>query len=318
MIVNDYKNTLIQKALDASNPIAVPTETVYGLAARISDEAAIQNIFKIKKRPLFDPLIVHIGTVEQARKLAFEWDEIHEFLAETYWPGPITFILKKNTELVSDMITSNFDTVGLRMPDHKLTISLINEITGPIAAPSANPFKKTSSTCAEQVERYFGSELIILDGGECKGGIESSIIQINNDEIKILRKGLIDINQLKNKLLSKFDTQFKVIDETQKLLENSPGLFKEHYKPKIPLISVFSPTKLDFAEDKSTKLIKLNEDPFIVSRTIYSQLSKLNNNYEKCVLILPKSKDELINDKNAYLWEAIIDRITKASDEIIE
>ena len=177
MIDNEIKTAI--KTLKDGGVIGIPTETVYGLAADIYNKKGIENIFKTKERPFFDPLIVHISEISQLPKLTKEWTKSHEKLANFFWPGPLTFIVKKS-ENISDMITSGLDTVGIRMPDHPKTLELLNELGSPIAAPSANKFKMISPTSAEHVQAEF-PEIQVIDGGDCKVGIESTILKCSQE-----------------------------------------------------------------------------------------------------------------------------------------
>ena len=142
------------KILLNEDVVAIPTETVYGLAGSISSEKALHKIFKTKERPYFDPLIVHVSSIEQAKEYVTDWTEITEILAQNFWPGPLTFVLPKNDK-VSDTITSGLNTVAIRMPNHIKTLKLIESLGTPVAAPSANPFKKTSPTTTAHVSEYF-------------------------------------------------------------------------------------------------------------------------------------------------------------------
>ncbi|MEO9890018.1 L-threonylcarbamoyladenylate synthase, partial [Nonlabens ulvanivorans] len=156
--------------------VAIPTETVYGLAGNIYSETAIKKIFEMKKRPFFNPLIVHIHSMEQVMELAVNFPDKAKELAQAFWPGSLTLILPKKNE-VPDLITARKDTVGIRMPQHELTLELLRNLDFPVAAPSANPFTHISPTTAQHVKNYFdGSLEMVLDGGNCENGIESTII----------------------------------------------------------------------------------------------------------------------------------------------
>ncbi|MGH1467869.1 MAG: L-threonylcarbamoyladenylate synthase [Bdellovibrionales bacterium] len=139
------------KLLKAGTPVALPTETVYGLACPINQPAALKKVFEIKKRPLNDPLIVHVSDTEMARTLFKEPSVDFDKLASAFWPGPLTLISKKNKELVSDLITSNLESVAIRIPASELFREIIKKTGAPLAAPSANMFKKVSPTTAEHV-----------------------------------------------------------------------------------------------------------------------------------------------------------------------
>ena len=160
--------------------VAIPTETVYGLAANALNEKAVLEIFKAKNRPHFDPLIVHVAGIAQAETLAASFPDKAKVLAQKFWPGPLTLLLPKK-EIVPDLVTSGLNTVGLRCPDHTLTIELLKSLPFPLAAPSANPFGYVSPTTPQHVNEQLGDKVAyILDGGECRVGIESTIIGFEN------------------------------------------------------------------------------------------------------------------------------------------
>jgi len=169
----------ISKAIELLNKedvVAIPTETVYGLAGNIYSEKAIRKIFEVKQRPLFNPLIVHISSIDQLEKVAREFPVKAQKLAEAFWPGSLTLILPKRSN-IPEIVTGGKDTVGVRIPNHPVTLSLLKQISFPLAAPSANPFNRISPTSSDHVKAYFENTLpMVLEGGECKNGIESTII----------------------------------------------------------------------------------------------------------------------------------------------
>ena len=174
------------KALSSGEMVVIPTETVYGLAASIKSERALKNIFLLKSRPLSDPLIVHVGNLTQAHEVTKEWSPLAEALAERFWPGPLTLVMEKASS-VSPLITAQLNTLALRMPQHPLTLKIINELGVPLAAPSANCFGHVSPTLLEHVERDFLPEmkklkkiqtLWAVEGGACTFGLESTVLQM--------------------------------------------------------------------------------------------------------------------------------------------
>ncbi|MFM1998659.1 MAG: hypothetical protein RL204_606 [Bacteroidota bacterium] len=208
--------------------VGIPTETVYGLAANATDSKAVVKIFETKNRPDFDPLIVHIGIQSDINKFG---QNIHPKILEItneLWPGPLTVVVEKS-DLIPDIVTSGLDTVGIRMPNHPLTLELLRSISFPLAAPSANPFGYISPTSAQHVDDQLGEKIpLILDGGACDVGVESTIIQIVDEEIHVLRWGGIDEKQL-----SKFGLPIiSAAHSTSK--PNAPGQLTSHYAPRIP------------------------------------------------------------------------------------
>lgn len=166
MITHDIE--LAIQTLDADNLIAIPTETVYGLAANAYSENAVEKIFALKKRPHYNPLIIHIDSIDSLSRVAKNIPEKALILARAFWPGPLTLLLEKLPH-IPDLITAGHPTVAVRVPDHPMTLELLRRLEYPLAAPSANPFGSISPTTAKHVEGYFGDELrVILDGGQCQ------------------------------------------------------------------------------------------------------------------------------------------------------
>lgn len=213
--------------------VAIPTETVYGLGGWIKSQSGLEKIFSTKERPFFDPLIVHVAGIEEARKLSSGWTAIHEVLAKSTWPGPLTLIADKGLE-INPLITSGLGSVGLRCPDHPLTLELLKGIEGGIAAPSANKFGKTSPTSAEHVADEFGDAVAILDGGPCKVGIESTVAGVNGNRVEIYRPGFYTARMLKD-ILEREGIKADVVYAESPV---APGQLKHHYMPKIPLVLV--------------------------------------------------------------------------------
>ncbi|WP_397608036.1 L-threonylcarbamoyladenylate synthase [Silanimonas sp.] len=178
-------------ALRRGEPIGLPTETVYGLAADAHDPAAIRRIYELKGRPSDHPLIVHVADAVTASRWAGDWPDAAEALAEAFWPGPLTLILPRAAN-VPDEVTGGQDTVGLRVPAHPVAQALLRAFEGGVAAPSANRFGRLSPTTAAHVREEFGDAVpIVLDGGECEIGLESTIVDLSTDTPRILRPGKI-------------------------------------------------------------------------------------------------------------------------------
>jgi len=176
-------------ALRRGEAIGLPTETVYGLAADAHDPAAVRRIYALKGRPSDHPLIVHVADAVTASRWAGDWPEAAEALAEAFWPGPLTLILPRAAN-VPDEVTGGQDTVGLRVPAHPLALALLRAFEGGVAAPSANRFGRLSPTTAQHVREEFGDAVpIVLDGGECEIGLESTIVDLTGDTPRILRPG---------------------------------------------------------------------------------------------------------------------------------
>lgn len=219
----------IKKAIDILNNediIAIPTETVYGLAGNIYSEKAIRKIFEVKQRPMFNPLIVHLHAVEQLDEIVREIPAKAKLLADAFWPGSLTLILKKRAK-IPDLITAEKDTVAVRIPNHPVTLALLKELTFPLAAPSANPFNRISPTKASHVADYFKNSIqMVLDGGDCTHGLESTIIGFENDDPIVYRLGAISIEDIE-KVIGKVDLRNK-----KENAPDAPGMLAKHYSPK--------------------------------------------------------------------------------------
>jgi L-threonylcarbamoyladenylate synthase len=211
--------------LVAGEVVAIPTETVYGLAGNLFNPSAVEKIYTLKNRPRNNPLIVHVKDLEAALPLITEFPKPLQQLAEKYWPGPLTVLLKKS-KLVPDSITAGSDFVAIRVPAHPLTKQLLEQIPFPLVAPSANPFTRISPTKAEHVEHYFGDSIpCILDGGSCSVGLESTIIGMNNNTPLLYREGVLGKLLLESLIgpIEKFNPQKNTI--------LTPGQWPRHYAP---------------------------------------------------------------------------------------
>ncbi|WP_210490063.1 L-threonylcarbamoyladenylate synthase [Rufibacter aurantiacus] len=207
--------------------VAIPTETVYGLAANAYDEKAVVKIFEAKNRPAFDPLIVHTHAVSLVSGIVREVPDAAYKLAERFWPGPLTLILPK-AEHVPLLVTSGHDSVGVRIPNHPLTLDLLRQLPFPVAAPSANPFGYVSPTTAQHVQDQLGDRIpYILDGGACPVGIESTIIRLNGDEVEVLRLGGLALEELQEVVQIS-----KVQVKTSSSNPAAPGMLSSHYSPR--------------------------------------------------------------------------------------
>lgn len=209
--------------------VGIPTETVYGLAANALNEKAVLSIFEAKNRPFFDPLIIHVPSIQAAEKYAILNDERLTLLAKTFWPGPLTLLLTKK-EIIPDLVTSGLSQVAVRVPNHPLTLELLSQIDFPLAAPSANPFGYVSPTEAQHVNKQLGNRVdYILDGGLCGVGIESTIVGIEDGKVCVYRLGGLDIESIE-KLIGKIELRLNNSSDPK-----SPGQLKNHYAPKKPL-----------------------------------------------------------------------------------
>jgi L-threonylcarbamoyladenylate synthase len=331
----------VQKILN-NDVVAFPTETVYGLGARIDSDAAINKIFSTKERPFFDPLIVHVHSTQQAKTCFKNWNVLSDVLAKQFWPGPLTLVMKKS-DLVSDLITSGLENVGVRIPNHELALQLLKKVNIPVAAPSANKFGKTSPTKSSHVEKEFGKCVFVLknvNDTTCEIGIESTVLLVrelteNKFEISILRKGAILKSQIDQEL-NKNKIQFNWLESVDK--KESPGHMKHHYMPDIPFVVCRNPAmKLselghilnqrlnelpDIVEGvriikptqkiEKIEFLKLSTEPAQAARELYSQLRAASERRPQalCYIQLPTQTSEM--------WESVFDRLYKAASLVID
>lgn len=207
--------------LNREDVVAIPTETVYGLAGNIYSEKAIKKIFQLKQRPLFNPLIVHVHSLAQAEEIVTQIPEKARLLAKAFWPGSLTLILPKK-DTVPDLVTAKKDTVAVRIPGHPVTLELLKNLNFPLAAPSANPFGSISPTQASHVANYFEDGLsLILDGGNCENGIESTIIGFEDDKPVLYRLGSIALEEITNEV-----GEIEIKNKKEKS-PDAPGCFRD-------------------------------------------------------------------------------------------
>lgn len=212
--------------LNSNDVVAIPTETVYGLAANALDINAVTKIFEVKNRPYFDPLIVHISALNEINKYAKTPHPELIKLAEAFWPGPLTILFDKK-DVIPDLVTSGLSRVALRMPNHELTLQLLQNIDFPLAAPSANPFSYVSPTCAQHVHDQLGEKIpYILDGGACDIGLESSIVGMEGENLMIYRKGGLEIERIREIFKGKI-----IVNDNSSSSPAAPGMLKKHYSP---------------------------------------------------------------------------------------
>jgi L-threonylcarbamoyladenylate synthase len=319
--------------------IGLPTETVYGLAARIDLPEAVEKIFTTKERPFFDPLIVHVASIDQAKSVTTLWGPIAQALAEAFWPGPLTMVLPK-ADSVNSMITSGLGTVGIRMPNHPLALDLLKEVGVPLAAPSANKFGRTSPTSASHVRLEFHKEKVfVVDGGDCQIGIESTVLLVKEQDSKaklsILRRGHVLQSDIESALKAK-GLNFEFVEVQDK--KESPGHMKHHYMPSVPLIlskdlartaqSLMTEANQKLAEmpDEiesiritkpkqglhSNAIMTLSDDPVLASRELYAKLREVAELGKDCIIYYRKA------DQYTERWESLFDRLNKAASLIVD
>lgn len=232
MILLDTTETSLRvaaKAILEGLLVAIPTETVYGLGANAFDAAAVAKVFEAKARPFFDPLIVHIASLEDMARAASHISPMAQLLAEKLWPGPLTLILPKRKE-IPDIVSSGLDTVAVRFPSHPVARKIIEYSSTVVAAPSANPFGYISPTTADHVVRMLGSKVdYVVDGGKCPVGVESTVIDLTGPLPAVLRLGGMPLEDIRN------IAGDIIIPIRKQGPQASPGQLDSHYAPHAPL-----------------------------------------------------------------------------------
>jgi L-threonylcarbamoyladenylate synthase len=311
--LNIYKPNLnnlkkAKKVVENNSIIGLPTETVYGLAGNAYSNISVKKIFKLKKRPSFNPLIIHFNDLDHLKNDAILNDNFFK-LYKKFCPGPITFILNKKPESkISTLASAGKNTIAVRIPKHKIARSLLKMLNVPLAAPSANVSSKLSPTCAEDVVDEFKNKVkIILDGGKCKLGIESTIIDLTGKP-SILRPGSITAEKI-NKVLKK-----KIILNIKLKTVKSPGQLKSHYYPGIPVFMNKMCSKNNQAFIAFGKKFKSGKNIFNLSKT--NNLNEAANNlYNTMRKIKKKGFNSIAVCKipNYGVGSAINERLKKAS-----
>lgn len=273
MIIDDINKASI--ILQNNGLVAIPTETVYGLAGNAYNELAIKKIYELKKRPYYNPLIVHIKSASNLLEIANEIPACAFKLAEKFWPGPLTMVLNKQKH-ISDTITAGKKTVAVRVPNHPVTLALLELLEFPLCAPSANPFGSISPTCASHVFDYFGNEVdAILDGGQCEKGIESTIIGFEQNQPILYRHGSITAEEIE-----------KVVGKLRHNTNNNsspiaPGMLSRHYAPSTDTYLTNDVHEfLQKFEGKRIGLILFNQK-IENNKMIYQEILSPNGNTEE-------------------------------------
>lgn len=298
-------------------PVGIPTETVYGLAANALDESAVVKVFEAKERPAFDPLIVHVSSINRIEDYAHSIPEEAYVLARSFMPGPLTLILPKK-EIIPDLVTSGHSTVGIRIPAHPLIQSLLQSIDFPLAAPSANKFGFVSPTEAQHVQEQLGNEIpYILDGGPCEVGLESTIISFDQNEPVILRLGGLALEDIESVLNRKVN---RVLTSSSK--PQAPGMLTAHYSPGVPVYFGSWASRPDDIPLSKTALLCLQKPEKLPNDVVVFELSKSGDLAEAATALFrglrsfKGSKVELIVAEpmpESGLGRAINDRLRRAA-----
>lgn len=312
MPLTNQQQLEIQRAthiLQQGGLVAIPTETVYGLAANAMDSEAVKKIFALKGRPADHPLIVHIASADFLSQWAKDIPEIAYQLAAQFWPGPLTLILNKRDDLHS-IVTGGQNTIGLRCPNNTLTLELLRQFAGGLAAPSANRFGHVSPTTAQHVRDEFADQTpMILDGGACNIGIESTIVDLSQTPARILRPGQISFEQL----------QTYIPDLQQGAQVNSPrvsGDLLAHYAPRTALAMLNRPEILQLASHRNIVTLCLNTLPEDIKGIAVenNSITYAQQLYANLRLLDQQNAEQIVIEQipNSNEWLAIADRLKRA------
>jgi L-threonylcarbamoyladenylate synthase len=313
--------------LRAGGLVAIPTETVYGLAANALDEEAVDGIFRAKRRPAGNPLIVHVADAAMARSLAASWPEAAERIAASLWPGPVTVVVPKGPR-VPGIVTAGGETVALRCPDHPLTRRLIERAGVPLAAPSANRSEQVSPTTAHHVLESLGDKVdLILDAGPCGHGIESTVIDCTVTPPRILRPGPLDREHLESAAGGPVAWPEHEPAGDGPPVARSPGTGRRHYAPATPLELPDDPparvaellaagkrvgwlvsaaaVEPQLAGHRELVAVPMPVDPAGYARLLYATLHALDQRQLDRIIVDPPPTEEP--------WRAVRDRLTRAA-----
>lgn len=310
--------------LRSGGVVAMPTETVYGLAANALDERAVDRIYQVKGRPAINPLIVHVSSVAAARALSSDWTDAAERLATTYWPGPLTLVVRKH-ESIPDLVTAGGATVGLRVPGHLVALALIDAAGVPLAAPSANRSNHVSPTTARHVVEGLGDRVdLVLDAGPASVGIESTVVDVTGAVPRVLRPGMISSAAIA-RAAGSVESGPSPADDGAPL--PSPGLLQRHYAPDARVCLFERGEREQAMRDAATSihegrrvgamlidsanapafttLVMMPGDPDGYARALYAALHDVNDsgNEELFIELPPDSPD----------WTGVVDRLRRAA-----
>jgi L-threonylcarbamoyladenylate synthase len=314
--------------LRAGKVVALPTETVYGLAANALDARAVARIFDVKGRPPHNPIIVHVSGVAMARRCVRDWPDAADRLAAAFWPGPLTLVLPRGTS-IPDIVTAGGATVGLRWPSHPIVQAVIRECQFPLAAPSANLSNQLSPTNAAHVQESLGPRIeLIVDGGQSQIGIESTVLDLTTHPPEVLRPGMIHAESLLA-VLGPIGVRTADVSRSEKSGRlKSPGRLQRHYSPRARLVILEWRDDADlFAQLSARKLQRslahviahshipsgpdlggvnvIPHDAEAYGRAIYAELHRCDAAGASCIIVeAPPAGLE---------WAAIADRLQRAA-----
>lgn len=308
--------------------VAFPTETVYGLGANALDADAVARIFAAKGRPAFNPLIVHVPGIEQARALVTGWPDAAERLARAFWPGPLTLVLGKRA-IVPDSVTAGLDSVAVRVPSHPIALALLRAAQRPIAAPSANRYTELSPTAAEHVARSLGDRVdLIIDGGPTTVGIESTVVDLTGRVPRLLRPGMLGLDALRAVVGDVDPPPTGNGAGDDEAPRPSPGMAARHYAPRAHLVLFDPDDRTGAARIASAAAargervgalllapldaplehpVRMPADPAAYASRLYAALHRLDA--EGCDLVLAEQPPD------TPAWAGVRDRLRRGATE---
>lgn len=312
--------------LRAGEVVALPTETVYGLAANALDPVAVAKIFKIKGRPSHNPIIVHVASRAQAMSCSSSWPMLADRLGAAFWPGPLTLVVPRSTQ-IPDLLAAGGPTVGIRWPQHPFIQAVIKACGFPLAAPSANRSNQLSPTSASHVVRALGKHIsLIIDGGDANVGLESTVVDVTGTHPRILRPGMIDAAAVAAAARIPLESAKTELEASS--VAKSPGLMAKHYSPRAQLIVTTwiderdlmrqlqdlgaDPTKVWVLSHTHIPLganipnvAVIPEDPEAYARALYGELHRFDEAGAEFIMVE--------RPPEGVEWEAIADRLQRAS-----
>lgn len=311
-VISSLKDNFADEVLQyfsKDEPVALPTETVYGLAAPVSRLKAVARIYEIKERPSFNPLIVHVKEDWDLSQWA-EINEIEKKLISKFWPGPLSILLKKKN--IPDLVTAASDKVVLRAPSHPLFRKILTKLKEPLVAPSANSSTKLSPTTSIAVAEDLGSKLkAVLEGGRCEWGVESTIVEVQNGKVVILREGAVSKEQLEA-------AGFEI--STGAASTHTPGSQLKHYAPSVPLYFFDSEEEWKSKRGKDILLLKVldSDSPYAENVEVLSSSNDLKEAASRLFDFLRRAQDQykeirVLKTVDQLLGRAINDRLLRAS-----
>lgn len=281
------------RVLEAGGVIGLPTETVYGLGADATSSSAVRKIFAIKGRPADHPLIVHVADISTARALSRTWPTTAEDLASAFWPGPLTIIVERGPNVL-DEVTGGRETVAIRIPRHAMALRLLQQFGRPVAAPSANRFGRVSPTTADHVRADLGSDVdVVLDGGPCDVGLESTIVDCSVDPPQILRPGSISSEQIA-----------EVVGRLESASgpSRAPGMLESHYAPDCTIVPIDVSDSIPSDVDR---VLDGRSDPTRFAHDLYTLLRDCDRqSLRRVAVLLPD---------DVGVGRAVRDRVFKAA-----